>query len=427
MNGAVDYIRRILDDELDELLLGLSAVAIEGPKAIGKTATALRRARTVHELDDPVQYEIAVADPERLLLGETPVLIDEWQRFPESWDLVRRAVDRDPTPNRFLLTGSTTPIAPATHSGAGRIVRLRMRPLSLAERGSGPPTVSLREILQGDRPKIDGSTAVSLRQYAEEMMCSGFPAIRRLSGRVLRAQLESYIARIVDKDFVEMGHAVRDPELLRRWMRAYAAATSTTATLETIRDAATSGEGMKPARDSVLAYRSILEKLWVLDPVPAWIPSRNQISRLSRPDKHQLADPALATALLGITSEALLAGDDGGIGLPRDGTLLGHLFESLVTQSVRVYSQAAEAEVRHLRTKNGRQEIDLIIVRADQRVVAVEVKLARVASDNDVKHLLWLREQIGSDLLDAVIVTTGPYAYRRADGIAVVPAALLGP
>lgn len=306
-------------------------------------------------------------------------------------------------------------------------MRLRMRPLSLAERGVGSPTVSLREILRGGRPKLDGDTAVSLRQYVDEIVCSGFPAIRRFSGRVLRAQLESYIARIVDKDFMEMGHAIRDPELLRRWMRAYAAATSTTATLETIRDAATSGEGTKPARDSVLAYRSILERLWVLDPVPAWIPSRNPISRLSRPDKHQLADPALATALLGITSEALLAGDDGGIDLPRDGTLLGHLFESLVTQSVRVYSQAAEASVRHLRTKNGRQEIDLIIVRADQRVVAMEVKLARAVNDNDVRHLLWLGEQIGSDLLDAIIVTTGPYAYRRADGIAVVPAALLGP
>lgn len=421
------YIHRILDDELDDLLFGLSAVAIEGPKAIGKTATALQRARTIHTLDDPVQLEVAMADPARLLRGETPVLIDEWQRVPECWDLVRRAVDRDPTPNRFLLTGSATPIGPATHSGAGRIVRLRMRAFSLAERGLGPPTVSLGQILRGDRPEIDGFTTASLEQYAEEILSSGLPAIWRLSGRALNAQLESYVARIVDKDFMEMGHAVRDPELLMRWMRAYAAATSTTATLETIRDAATSGEGTKPTRDTVLAYRSVLEKLWVLDPVPAWVPSRNPISRLSRPDKHQLADPALAAVLLGITSDALLAGEDAGIDIPRDGTLLGHLFESLVTQSVRVYAQAAEADVRHLRTKNGRQEIDLIVVRADQRVVAIEVKFARTVKDDGVKHLLWLREQIGNDLLDAVIVTTGPHAYRRADGIAVVPAALLGP
>jgi uncharacterized protein len=421
------YTRRIVDDELDELLAGLAAVAIEGPKAVGKTATALERAATVHELDDPAQHQILSADPSRLLAGRGPVLIDEWQRVPESWDVVRRAVDRDPSPNRFLLTGSAAPTDPATHSGAGRIVRVRMRPLSLAERGLDRPTLSLAALLEGGRPHIAGTTATSLQQYTDEILASGFPAIRSLSGRALRAQLESYIARIVDRDFVDMGHAVRNPELLRRWMRAYAAATSTTATLETIRDAATSGEGSKPARDSVLAYRSVLEKLWVLDPVPAWIPSRNPISRLSHPDKHHLADPALAASLLGITADALLRGDDAGLDIPRDGTLLGHLFESLVTQSVRVYAQAAEAEVRHLRTKNGRQEIDLLVVRPDQRVVAIEVKLARTVGDTDVKHLLWLAEQIGDDLLDSMVVTTGPHAYRRPDGIAVVPAALLGP
>ncbi|MEX1184408.1 MAG: DUF4143 domain-containing protein [Gemmatimonadota bacterium] len=420
------YIRRVVDDELDELLSGVAAVALEGPKAIGKTATARQRAGTVHRMDDPAQQEIAAAEPARLLVGARPVLIDEWQRVPASWDFVRRAVDHDAAPNRFLLTGSANPDNPATHSGAGRIVRVRMRPLSLAERGVAATTVSLRAILRGERPNITGESPVTLRDYTLEIVASGFPAIRNLSGRALRAHLESYIARVVDKDFRELGHAVRNPDLLRRWMRAYAAASSTTATLETIRDAATSGEGAKPSRDSVLAWRSALERLWLLDPVPAWIPSRNQIARLAHPDKHQLADPALAASLLGITGEALLEGDDAGIAIPRDGTLLGHLFESLVTQSVRVYAQAGEAEVRHLRTKNGRHEVDLIVVRPDQRVVAIEVKLARSIAEGDVKHLLWLRDEIGADLLDAVVVTTGPHAYRREDGIAVVPAALLG-
>ncbi|MEX2569777.1 MAG: DUF4143 domain-containing protein [Gemmatimonadota bacterium] len=239
--------------------------------------------------------------------------------------------------------------------------------------------------------------------------------------------MESYIARLVDKEFTDMGYAVRDAESLRRWMRAYAAATSTTTTLETIRDAATSGERTKPARDTVLAYRSVLEKLWVLDPVPAWVPTRNQISRLSRPDKHHLVDPALAASLLGITVDALLEGGDAGPEIPRDGTLLGHLFESLITQTIRVYAQAAETDVRHLRTKNGRREVDLIVVRPDQRVLAIEVKLTSTIADKDVKHLSWLKEQIGDDLLDSLVVTTGSHAYRRNDGIAVVPAALLGP
>jgi predicted AAA+ superfamily ATPase len=139
------------------------------------------------------------------------------------------------------------------------------------------------------------------------------------------------------------------------------------------------------------------------------------------------ADPALAVTLLGISAEALLEGDDAGIDLPRDGTLLGYLFESLVTQSMRVYAQAAEADVRHLRTMNGRHEVDLVVVRTDGRVIGVEVKLTRTVVDDDVKHLLWLKEQIGDDLLDSIIVTTGPHAYRRADGIAVVPTTLLGP
>jgi len=416
-----------VDDELDELLSGVVAVALEGPKAVGKTATALQRARTVHELDDPAQQEIAAADPARLLSGTTPILIDEWQRVPASWDFIRRSVDRSPEPNRFLLTGSSNPGNPATHSGAGRIVRVRMRPLSLAERGLVSPAASLAAMLRGERPEVTGESPVSLGDYTREIVTSGFPAIRTLTGRALRSQLESYIARVVDKDFQELGYKIRDPDLLLRWMRAYAAASSTTATLETIRDAATAGAGSKPTRDSVLAYRSTLERLWLLDPVPAWLPSRNQIARLTRPDKHHLVDPALAASLLGVSAEALLKGDDAGTEIPRDGSLLGHLFESLVTQSIRVYAQAGEAEVRHLRTMNGRREVDLIVVRADQRVVAVEVKLARSISDDDVKHLLWLRDQLGDDLLDAVVITAGPHAYRRQDGIAVIPAALLGP
>lgn len=423
----MSYTRRIIDTELDDLLGGLAAVAIEGPKAVGKTATGQERARTVHRLDDPALETIARADPARVTMGDPPILIDEWQRVPEVWDAVRRAVDRDPAPNRFLLAGSAAPISPPTHSGAGRIVRLRLRPMSLAERGLDTPTVSLRGLLSGARSAIAGESDVGLSGYVDEIVASGFPAIRPLVPRARRAQLESYVARVVDRDFEETGRPVRRPETLRRWMAAYAAATSTTASMEAIRDAATGGEAEKPARNTAVAYREILERLWLLDPLPAWVPGRNYFSRLAQPEKHHLADPALAATLLGIDEQALLEGRDAIVRVPRDGTLLGHLFESLVTQSVRVYAQSAEAEVRHLRTKGGRREIDLIVERRDRRVVAIEIKLARDAADDDVRHLHWLKEKVGADLLDAVIVTTGPAAYRRKDGIAVVPAALLGP
>jgi predicted AAA+ superfamily ATPase len=417
----------VLDPELDELLAALPAVAIEGAKGVGKTRTALRRAKTIRQLDDPAQRAIAQADPGRILEGEAPVLVDEWQRVPEVWDAVRRAVDEDNSPGRFILTGSAAPVETPTHSGAGRIVTLRMRPLSLTERKVGRPVISLNELLRGGRPDVSGATEVMLANYVEEIVASGFPGFRGLSGRPLRAQLDGYLRRIAERDFPEMGRNIRRPDALIRWMRAYAAATATTASYETIRDAATSDRGDKPSKAATQPYSDVLERLWVLDRVDAWLPTRSVISRLSAPPKHHLIDPALATRLLSIGVEGLLEGEEPGPAIPRDGTLLGSLFESLVTQSVRVYAQAAEAEVRHLRTHGGEREVDLIVVRDDGRILAIEVKLSRTPSDEDVRHLRWLRDRMGGDLLDAVVITTGPEAYRRPDGIAVVPAALLGP
>jgi predicted AAA+ superfamily ATPase len=426
---AALYRRRIVDDELSELLASLPAIAIEGAKAVGKTATASQRAATIHRLDDPAERSVAVGDPRRLVEGRFPVLIDEWQRVPESWDLVRRAVDEPGggQPASYLLTGSASPTNPPTHSGAGRIVTMRLRPFTLAERGIETPTVSLRELLAGKRSALGGSTGTRLENYVDEILASGFPGLRGLSGRPLRAQLDGYVQRIVDRDFGEMGHQVRNPEALRNWMTAYAAASSTTTSYEKIRDAATSGEGEKPTRKATTPYRTVLERLWIVDPIPAWLPTRNRLRRLSSPPKHQLVDPALAARLLGIDSGTLLESKPVGPPIPRDGTLLGSLFESLVTLDVRVYGQAAEATTKHLRTASGDHEVDLIVERGDGRVLAIEVKLARNIGDADVKDLLWLRDRIGKDLLDAVVIGTGDAAYRRRDGIGVVPAALLGP
>jgi predicted AAA+ superfamily ATPase len=421
------YIERIVDRELDELFGALPAIALEGARAVGKTETATRRARTVYRLDDEPQRVVAEADPRLVASGEKPILVDEWQRVPATWDVIRRAVDRDYGPGQFLLTGSASPTAPPTHSGAGRILTLRMRPLTLFERGVGEPTVSLRSLLEGARDPVDGSTEVTLADYVREIVASGFPALRPLPDRARRAQLDGYLRRIVDKDFGQQGLSPRRPATLRRWMTAYAAATSTTASLATIRDAAAGRQEEAPAKQTVQAYREILEQLWMLDPVPAWIPTRNYLSRLSRPPKHQMVDPALAARLLGVDADALLQGKEGGALIPRDGPLLGHLFEALATLSVRVFAQAAEARVRHLRLYSGAREVDLIVERPDHRVVAVEVKLSATVRDDDVNDLVWLRESIGDNLLDAVVINTGPRAYRRQDGIAVVPAALLGP
>jgi uncharacterized protein len=423
---SVRYRRRIVDDELDELLSGLPAIALEGPKAVGKTATALQRAATIYRLDNDAERSVLQADPSRLLEGERPVLIDEWQRFPESFDHVRRAVDDGASPGSFLLTGSASPTDPPTHSGAGRIVQMRLRPMTLAERDVGSPSVSLRHLLQGGGGPITGRTDVNLERYVHEILASGFPGLRGLSDRLARAQLDGYIDRVVDRDFEDLGRHVRRPGTLRRWMQAYAAATATTASYEKIRDAATSGQGEKPTRATTQPYRDVLERLWILDPVPAWLPTRNRLSRLSSPPKHHLADPALAARLLGVDEPTLLQARPAGPPMTRDGTLLGALFESLVTLNVRVYAQAAEARTSHLRTWSGDREIDLIVERG-QRVLAIEVKLGQTPEERDVRHLLWLRNELGDDLADAIVITTGLAAYRRPDGIAVVPAALLGP
>lgn len=430
MPEPLPYLPRIIDSELDELVSALPAIALEGAKAVGKTRTALERARTVHRLTEPGERAVLGADPARLVADqEPPILIDEWQRLPASWDLVRDAVDAGAPAGQFLLTGSAVPREQETHSGAGRIVSIRVRPLTLGERQIEEATVSLARLLTGDKPRIGGDTDVRLEDYVEEILASGFPAIRVLPDRARRAQLDGYLERVIDRDFDEVGHKVRNPAGLRRWMTAYAAGSSTTASFERIRAAAAGGKRGEdtPAKTTGIAYRDALERLWLIEPVLAWLPTRNRIARLTAPPKHQLADPALAARLLGVNADTLLSGAPVGPPVPRDGTLLGALFESLVTLDLRVYAQQSEATVKHLRTYAGDREVDLIVERADGRIVALEVKLAQTITDHDVRHLDWLAGEIGDELLDRVVISTGQSAYRRRDGIAVVPAALLGP
>lgn len=421
------YARRILDDELDELFGQLPAIAIDGPKAVGKTTTAEQRVDGLLRLDARANRESIQADPELVRSRPRPLLIDEWQKVPEVWDVVRRAVDEDRSGGQYLLVGSAAPAPGATaHSGAGRIGRLRMRPMTLSERGVVEPTVSLRRLLSGARGPLDGSCSLRLADYTEEILASGFPGLRGLTPRALKFQLDSYLRNAVDRDVPEQGLAVRKPDSMLAWLRAYAAATSSTASYSSVLDAATPGQDDKPARSTSIAYRDVLTQLWLLDPVPAWTPSGNPLARLGQAPQHHLADPALAARLLGLSAEALLDGDGMPVG-PQAGTMLGHLFQSLATLCIRVPAQAAEASVGHLRTRNGDHEVDLVVVRDDGKVLAIEVKLSSTVDDRDATHLHWLAGHLGDALLDAVIVNTGPNAYRRPDGIGVVPLGLVAP
>lgn len=421
------YLPRIIDAELAQLLADLPAVSLDGPKGVGKTSTARQVAASAFDLDDPVTLDLIRSDPERLTLAAEPVLIDEWHRYPPAWDIVRRAVDDDARPGRFILTGSASPKSPATHSGAGRILPIRMRPMTLPERGVGSPTVGLGELLSGTRAPLTGDTDVGLTTYVDEMLASGLPGIRGAAPRSRRRLLDGYLQLVIDRDFPDAGAEVRYPTMLRRWMTACAAATATSATHESIRDAATGGEGDKPAKSTTIPYRDTLERLWILDPLAAWAPTHNHLQRLTNAPKHHLVDPALSAALVGATADSLLSGSDQGPRAVSDGPFLGALFESMAALTLRVFAQHAEARVFHLRTFGGRHEVDLIIERPDGRVVAIEVKLSSTVDNADVKHLAWLADEIGDQLLDAVVVTTGRHAYRRRDGIGVVPLALLGP
>ncbi|MDR0848198.1 MAG: DUF4143 domain-containing protein [Propionibacteriaceae bacterium] len=422
----MEYRTRVVDAQLDVLFRDLPAISIEGAKGVGKTATAAQRANDVveFELDGPAS--IFRADPGLVLLSEMPVLLDEWQLVPSVWNVVRREVDRDRTPGRFLLTGSASaPSGARIHSGAGRIVSLLMRPMTLPERGVCDPTISFAGLLNGDA-KIEGRCNLELVDYTREILSSGFPGIRDYPEQARRAQLDGYLARIVNHEIPEAGISVRKPRSLMAWLTAYAAATATTASYSSILDAATPGESDKPSRTATTAYREALQRLWILDPLPAWIPTFNDLGRLAESPKHHLVDPALAARLLGASERSLLRGDQSPTAQAGK-TRLGSLFESLVALTIRVFAQGAGATVGHLRTRDGNHEIDLIVELDDKSIVAIEVKLGQTASIEEATHHKWLKDKIGDRLVDTVIINTGSAAYRLPNGTAVIPLGLLGP
>lgn len=412
------YLPRTVDRELDELLPVAPAIALDGPKGVGKTLTARRRADAIVRLDDAEQRRIVGADFSLGFLPSGTVLLDEWQRLPQVWDSVRRQVDDGASAGRFILTGSATPVdAFGTHSGAGRILSLRMRPMGLHERGLATPTVSFSSMLDG-HDTVGGTTTFTLKDYAGAIVNSGFPGIMGQAPRLRQQLLDAYLARVLDRDLPDQGFSVRRPETLLRWLAAYAAASSTTTAYSRLLDATTGGDGGQPAKTTTMVYREQLSQIWLLDPIQGWLPANNSIRRLQQAPKHQLADPALAARLLGLTAATLL----GSAGAH----MAGPLFESLVALGVRVMAQAAGARINHMRLTGGDREVDLIVEGVEGQVLGIEVKLTPAVTSSDVRHLLWLREQIPDSVVDLMVITTGTTAYRRRDGVAVVPLALLG-
>lgn len=412
------YRERSVDRLLDQFLPEVPAYALDGPKGIGKTETATRRSDYIWNLELEEHRTQLAADRDFSTVPSGTIFIDEWQHYPDSWNAVRRAVDAGAPGGRFLLAGSASPrTREGTHSGAGRILSARMRPMGLHERGESHPTVSLASMMAGSPGEVSGTTSFTVGDYYSAIVASGLPGVQNRSPRIQRQYLDSYLERVVDRDLPDQGYAVRRPAQLRRWMAAYAAASSTTTAMTRIASAAGEG-GEAPARSTTNAYREHLTQLWILDPVEAWSPARNPFKRLQQGPKHQLADPGLAARLLGLSARHLA--------LPRHADMAGHLFESLVTLTVRAVAEAEGGRVSHMRSHDSREEIDLIVEGEEGQVVAVEVKLSPDFRDHEVRHLKQLREELPDDVVDTMVITTGERAYRRRDGIAVVPLALLG-
>jgi len=425
------HYERLIEPYLKSLMQEFPAIAIDGLKGVGKTVSTKRLAATVFELDRPRDYDQVANIPDILSTETAPILIDEWQRIPSVWDYVRRAVDDGALPGTFLLTGSISNTDTNIHSGAARIIRRKMYPLSLAERGIEKPTVSIGEMFSAAGPfglGITGKTDVLAPQYIFEIAASGLPEFRKLSSESRKIAFESYFSNMLSREFNQQGVRLRQPETLMRWLRAYATAVSTDAGYTEILDASTAGEGGKPAAKTTIAYREALENLWILDELAPWIDGEDFFSGLKRTPKHYLADPAFAAYLLGL-DEKILSGANGWPSRVemfdvKYGSILGRLFEALVYLCLNTYASVNNAKVYYAKTHKGEHEVDFILQK-DAKVIACEVKFSPTAAASDGRHLKWLIDRVGDDCCDAMIITSGSVAYRRPDGIAVVPAALL--
>ena len=252
------------------------------------------------------------------------------------------------------------------------------------------------------------------------MVASGFPQARQLSDRARGLWLDDYIERVITHDFSEQGHRIRQPELLR----GYASATGSSTTFSEIGASLDPGAAVGPTRKTSIVYRDVLSSLYLLDQVDAYLPSKKLLVRSALAPKHFLADPALAARLLNLNEPKLMSAGEPGVS-NGDRTRLGDFFEALVALSLQTYAAANDAQLSHFRDHDGQREVDFIIHRGDGEAVGVEVKLKSSITDRDVRHLRWLKKSLPDQIVDLVVINAGTHAYRRHDGVAVIPLAML--
>jgi predicted AAA+ superfamily ATPase len=406
---VADYIPRLVDNLLGELLAELPAVLIVGPRAAGKTTTAARHAASLVRLDRPAEAAAFHADPDAALASfDEPIALDEWQEVPTVLGAVKRAVDADPRAGRFLLTGSVrADIEAQTWPGTGRVIRIGMFPMTVAER-LGRATRPLVDRLIENEPLEPAAPPADLRDYIALALQGGFPELLSLSERARRRWLESYVDQLLTRDatLVDRG---RDPARLRRYLEAYALNSAGLVEDKTLYDAA----GID--RRTALAYEALLMNLQVVDSLPAW--TSNRLKRLTRSPKRLLIDPALLTGIIGATESAVL----------RDGDLLGRVLDTLVTAQLRAEAHVAQHRARlyHLREEKGRHEIDLLIEVGAERVIGVEIKATSAPDRSSAAHLTWLRDSLADRFVAGVVLHTGPATFSIGDRIVAAPISTL--
>ncbi len=412
------YAPRIADSELEKRLRAAGAVLVEGPKACGKTETARQIANSEVLLDvDKNARDAAELNPGLVLDGETPRLIDEWQLEPEIWNHVRRAVDDRVDPGQFILAGSAQPTDDETrHTGAGRISRLKMRPMSLSELGRSNNEISLAALLEGELGAAP-DPGLELEDLAEAICRGGWPAFRRLELPEALRRVRDYLNE-VPRDAQRLGQRHR-PERVTRLIRSLARNVATPVAARTL--AADASRPEDPISDDAVAdYLSSLARLFVVEDQPAWQPHLRSRYRLRRAAKRHFVDPSLAVAALRADPGALM----------RDLNFTGLLFESMVIRDLRIYAQVIDGEVEHYQDSGG-LEVDAI-VKTGGSWGAFEVKLGgdrRI--EEAAANLNKFKERIdtsrsGDPAVLAVIVGAG-YGYVRKDGVQVIPIGCLGP
>lgn len=413
-----EYLDRVVDKELGIMLSTFGAVLIEGPKWCGKTRTAEKQSSSAIYLQDIEQkekyLEAAKVAPGVLLKGEAPRLIDEWQTIPILWDGVRFEVDQRRKKGQFILTGSAVPADNVTmHTGTGRIARLLMRPMSLFESLESNGEVSLRALFNGEN--IRGTSSLDLEKLAFVLVRGGWPASVRDDGPTALLHARGYVKAAVNSDVPRMDGAKKDPKLIQKLMLSLARNISTMAKKNTIMDDISGSSGEFSISDKTYsAYANALRRLFITDDLPAWNPAIRSRVILRTSAKHHFADPSIAAVLLRVSPQKLM----------QDFRTFGLLFESLCIRDLRVYAQSMEGEVFHYNDGSG-LESDAIIHLYDGRWGAIEVKMGWGDIEKAAENLKKLRDKVDSEKMGTpsflMVLTTGGFAFRREDGVYVVP------